>query len=102
RGRDAAEELPRPRDGADHARALAIGEDRRVTRRPVHGGYAVQGVAAREQLEIARTQREAADQVVTASGQHSADVVEVLRSRRPDVRAVFEHATGLRLPGDHA
>jgi hypothetical protein len=62
----------------------------------------MQGVAARKQLEIARAQREATDQALTASGQHRADVVEIFRSCRPDVRAVFKYTTGQWLLGEHA
>src|SRR5688500_15377155 len=89
-GQDAADELPRARDAADDPRARDVGEDRRVPRRvPPDRADPVQRVPPLEELQVTGAEGEAADEIAAAPGQHPADVAEVLRPRRPDVRAVL-------------
>src|ERR1700741_1387342 len=68
-GQDTAEELAGPLGAADHAGALAVGEDRRVPGVvAAHRADAVQREAAAEQLQVARAQLEPADQVLAVAG----------------------------------
>src|SRR5436305_3239758 len=93
RGEDPAEQLPGPGHAADHAGPLAVREDRGVPgRRALDAADPVQRVPALEQLEVTGAQREALDQTLATPVEDGADVGEVLRVGRPDVRAVLEDA----------
>src|SRR6185369_10180279 len=98
-----AEQLAGPRDAADDSGLLTVGEDRRVpVPRTTDRAHPVQGVAALEQLQIARAQREPVNAVPGPAVENGGDVVEILRGGGTDVGAVLEHAALVGRLGQHA